>query len=399
MDPHFGQWLNLAVRWLHFTTGVAWIGTSFYFNWLDSRLAAPETPKKGVAGELWAVHAGGFYQVRKFKVAPERLPGTLHWFKWEAYFTWLSGISLLAIVYYFGVGAVLLPPESPLSMPVAIGLSVVALGVTWHVYDALCKSRFGNSDPQLGVVCFLLVVGLAFGFTRVFTDRAAFVHVGAVLGTLMAANVFAVIIPSQRQLVSATAEGREPDATLGAKAKQRSLHNNYMTLPVLFIMMSSHFPMTYGQRYNWLVLTGLALVGASVRHYFNLRNKGQNRVWIMPAAAVAMVGLAVATRPPSRQLGSNSGGTVGAEVSFTTVRGIIRDRCESCHSVTPTNSAYVVAPLGVRFDSPDEIKALADRINSVAVLSETMPLGNLTGMTPAERGLLGRWIVQGARIR
>ena len=399
MDPHIGQWLNLAVRWLHFTTGVAWIGTSFYFNWLDSRLAAPETPKKGVAGELWAVHGGGFYQVRKFKVAPERLPSTLHWFKWEAYFTWLSGISLLAIVYYFGVGAVLLPSGSPLSMPVAIGLSVVALGVTWHVYDALCKSKLGNNDVQLGVVCFLLAVGLAFGFTRVYTDRAAFIHVGAALGTLMAANVFAVIIPSQRQLVSATAEGRDPDATPGAKAKQRSLHNNYMTLPVLFIMMSSHFPMTYGQQYNWLILTGLALVGAGVRHYFNLRNKGQNKVWIMPVAAVAMVGLAVATRPPSRDVGSSSVGGAGAEVSFAAVRGIIRDRCESCHSVIPTNDAYAVAPLGVRFDSPDEIKALADRINSVAVLSETMPLGNLTGMTAAERELLGRWIAQGATIR
>lgn len=399
MSPHIGQWLNLVVRWLHVTTGIAWIGTSFYFNWLDARLAAPEKPKKRVAGELWAVHSGGFYQVRKFKVAPEQLPRTLHWFKWEAYFTWLSGIALLVIVYYFGSGAVLLPLGSPFSLPVAIGLSVASLAIAWHVYDALCKSRLGNNDLWLSVVCFVLAVAMAFGLTRVFSDRAAFIHVGAALGTLMATNVFAVIIPSQRQLVAAMSDGREPDHILGAKAKQRSLHNNYMTLPVLFIMVSNHFPVTYGNRYNWLILTVLVLVGAGVRHYFNLRNRGEHRVWILPVAAAAMVVLVVVTGPTSRRVALGGGSSAAAYVPFTAVRTVIRKRCEPCHSITPTNESYSIAPLGVRFDSPDEIKALADRINTMAVLSETMPLGNLTRMTAEERVILGNWIAQGARIQ
>ncbi|OLC37754.1 MAG: hypothetical protein AUH81_05490 [Candidatus Rokubacteria bacterium 13_1_40CM_4_69_5] len=400
MDAHLSQWLNLALRWGHVITGVAWIGTSFYFNWLNSRLAPPpaERAEPGVAGELWSVHGGGFYRVVKYTVAPTALPSTLHWFKWEAYATWLSGFALLVLIYYLDAAAYLVDPQvSTLSPGAAIAVGVGALVGSWLVYDALCRSRLGHAPLALASVLFVLGVALAWGLTQLFAPRAAYLHVGAAIGTIMAANVLMVVIPAQREMVAALAQGRAPDATRGRQAALRSLHNNYFTLPVLFIMVSSHYPATYGHRLNWLILAGLAVVGVATRHWFNLRNQGHHNVWLLPGAAVAMVALALVAAP--RRDGAATSPAVEPGASFADVRLIVARRCAPCHSAAPTVAGLTAAPLGVALDTPQEIRARAERILAVAVETHTMPLGNVTAMTDQERALLGNWIRSGATLR
>lgn len=386
MDPHLTQWLNLALRWAHVIVGIAWIGTSFYFNWLNSRLQPPDRSEPGVDGELWSVHGGGFYRVVKYSVAPERLPRTLHWFKWEAYATWLSGFALLVLIYYMGADVFLIDPTvADLASWTAIAIGVGSLVVGWMVYDLLCKSPLAARPGRLLAIGFVLTAGAAWSLTQVLSARAAYIHVGAILGTIMAANVFRVIIPSQQDMVTALAAGRTPDAGRGKQAGLRSLHNNYLTLPVLFVMVSSHYPMTYGHTWNWAILLGIAIVGAGVRHWFNLRNQGHRNVWLLPGAAVALLALALVSRP---------GGAPrdGETVSAAEVHGIIERRCASCHSATPTDSVFRVAPLGVTLDTPAEIRRHAERILTMAIQSHVMPPGNLTGMTDEERAQLGRWL-------
>jgi len=398
VSAHLEQWLNLALRWAHVITGVAWIGTSFYFNWLNSRLAPPppERREPGVAGELWSVHGGGFYRVVKYTVAPGELPRTLHWFKWEAYATWLTGFALLVLVYYLGAASFLVDPQiSRLSPGVGVAVGVATLILSWLVYDALCRSPLGARPLALGATLFLLAAALAWALARLLSPRAAYLHVGAAIGTIMAANVLMVIIPAQRDMVAALAAGRPPDAARGQQGALRSLHNNYLTLPVLFIMVSSHYPATYGHRLNWAILAGLAVIGVATRHWFNLRNQGRRNVWILPAAALALVALALATAPRPGPVEPGN----GAHVSFAEVRVIVARRCAGCHSSAPTTPGIPAAPLGVLLDTPDEIRANAPRILAVAVDARTMPLGNLTGMTPEERELVGRWIRAGASLR
>lgn len=291
MDSLLQEWLDLVVRWLHVTTAIAWIGSSFFFMWLDSRLEAPSAPRKGIEGELWMTHSGGFYRVEKIKVAPDEMPRTLHWFKWEAAFTWISGVMLLALVYYIGSNLDFMDPR--IAGLGSVGVTVAAIAVlagAWLVYDGIYMSPLARTSAA-AILCLVLLVALAYLLSQYMSGRAAYLHVGAIMGTVMVANVWMRIIPAQRELVAATKAGRPPEASLGQRAKQRSVHNNYMTLPVLFIMISNHFSSTYGHALNWLVLIGLGLVGAGVRHYFNLRNKGQNALWIWPVAAAAMVGL------------------------------------------------------------------------------------------------------------
>ena len=398
MSAHLEQWLNLALRWAHVITGVAWIGTSFYFNWLNSRLAPtpPERREPGVAGELWSVHGGGFYRVVKYTVAPGALPRTLHWFKWEAYATWLTGFALLVLVYYLGAASFLVDPRvARLSTGAAVAIGVATLIVSWLVYDALCRSPLGARPLALGATLFVLATALAWGLTQLLSPRAAYLHVGAAIGTVMAANVLMVIIPGQRDMVAALTAGRTPDAARGQQGALRSLHNNYLTLPVLFIMVSSHYPATYGHKLNWAILAGLAVIGVATRHWFNLRNQGRKNVWILPAAALGLVALALGTVPRAGP-GLPS---VESQVSFADVRVIIARRCAACHSSAPTTPGIPAAPLGVLLDTPDEIRANAPRILAVAVDAQTMPLGNLTGMTPEERELVGRWIRAGAALR
>jgi uncharacterized membrane protein len=401
VEAHLGQWLNLALRWSHVITGVAWIGTSFYFNWLNSRLAPPPAGRAepGVAGELWSVHGGGFYRVVKYAVAPAHLPGTLHWFKWEAYATWLTGFFLLVLIYYAGAASFLVDPTAGggrVAPAAGIAIGIGTLVMSWLVYDALCRSRLGTNPLALSVVLFALGTALAWGLTHLLSPRAAYIHVGAAIGTIMAANVLMVIIPSQKEMVAAMAQGRPPDPTRGKQAALRSLHNNYLTLPVLFIMVSSHYPATYGHPLNWAILAGLAVIGVATRHWFNLRNQGRPNAWLLPAAALGLAALAVLTAPWARRAPSS---TADAGATFADVRVIVARRCAGCHSSAPTQPGMPVAPLGVMLDTPDQIRASAPRILAVAVDAQTMPLGNLTGMTVDERELLGRWIRAGAPLR
>ncbi len=391
MDPHITEWLNLAVRWVHMITGIAWIGASFYFVWLENHLDR-RNPETGLSGDLWAIHGGGIYHLTKYKLAPPEMPEKLHWFKWEAYATFLSGFTLLAVVYYLNAQLYLVAPGSDLSSAAAIGISVGSLVAGWFIYTTLCDSPLGKQPALLGLVLFVLLVAAAWGFTHVFSGRAAFIHIGAIIGTIMVGNVFFIIMPAQSDLVGAIEAGREPNPALPAKGLLRSRHNNYFTLPVLFIMISNHFPSTYSFEYNWAILAGLAILSVLVRHYFNTRHETQKYVWTLPAAALGMIALAFVTAPKTAE-------TSATQVSFSQVKQIIDERCSVCHSATPTFAGFSAAPLGVIMDTPEQIKLLAPRIQAQAITTQAMPLGNVTQMTQPERDLLGTWIAQGALIK
>lgn len=395
LPAHLGDWINLLVRWAHLVAGIAWIGSSFYFIWLDSHLEQPATPRPDVEGELWMVHSGGFYSVAKRLVGPGRMPKTLHWFKWEAMLTWLTGLALLAVVYYLTGGVYLLQSDaSPVSLGQGVAIAVALLVLGWVVYDALYRSPLGSTWAATAVACALLG-GVIVLVCRIYSGRAAYIHVGAILGTLMVANVWLRILPAQQQMIDATAQGREPDFSLGRQAKRRSVHNSYMTFPVLFIMLSNHFPATYGHPRSWLVLALLIIAGALARHV--MIGKGPRAKWAAVPVAVTVTVLVVMTRPAVGRAGGRVGGE--APVSFAAARDVIERRCQRCHSRWPTDDVFIAAPLGVTFDRAEEIVARAPRIRERAVLQQTMPLGNKTGMTPEERLLLGRWIDQGAQLR
>lgn len=401
MDPHLGDWLNLALRWTHLITAIAWIGSSFFFMWLDAHITPHETPKAGVEGELWLVHSGAFYQVEKILVAPEEMPRTLHWFKWEAAFTWITGLLLLVLIYYLGAAVYMVDPAvSSLGPGAAVALGVATLVLSWLVYDLLWRSPLGRAVVPATAISFGLAVAVAYGLGELMSGRAAYIHVGAMLGTVMVGNVWMRIIPAQRELVAARQEGRAPDPAFGASAKQRSVHNNYMTLPVVFIMLSNHYPGTYGHGYGWLILTALFLIGAAVRHYFNLRNEGAERRgrWYLGAAVAGMVALVVAAAPRLEATDSAEASEDLALVAFSEVETVIRFRCSACHSARPSHESFDTAPQGVVFDSPQQIRRRAPRIYARAVVSKTMPLGDENGMTPEERALLGAWVRQGAKL-
>jgi uncharacterized membrane protein len=386
MDPHYTEWLNLLVRWVHMIVGIAWIGASFYFVWLENNLNR-KSPKEGLSGDLWAIHGGGIYHLQKYKLAPEKMPEHLHWFKWEAYTTWLSGITLLAIVYYLNAQLYLLAPGSDLTPLQGIGISVASLIAGWFVYDFLCDSALGKRPALLGVVLLVLLVAAAWALSQVFSGRAAYIHIGAITGTMMVGNVFRVIMPGQRNLVAAITEGREPDPAAPAKAMLRSRHNNYLTLPVLFIMISNHFPSTYGSEWNWAILFAVAMLSVLVRHYFNTRHESQKWVWTLPAAALAMLALAFVTKPASTE--PSAAGT--ETVTLAQVTRIINERCTSCHAANPTSEMFSAPPAGVILESSDDVIKYAGQIHAQAVATQAMPLGNLTGMLPQERVMIGTW--------
>jgi len=381
----WSEWLNLGLRWLHLTAGIAWIGSSFYFVWLDNHLKA--VAEGEASGELWSVHGGGFYHNQKYQVAPAQMPDELHWFKWEAYFTWISGFSLLVLIYYVGAASFLIDPVKAALSPaqgIAIGLASLALG--WLVYDGLCRSPVGSSNLALGAFWFACLLFAASLLDSLFNARAAYMHVGAMIGTAMVANVFFIIIPNQRKVVADLVAGRTPDPALGAAAKQRSLHNNYMTLPVLFIMISSHYPMTYGAGRPWAVLALLGLTGVAVRHVFNLRGRGRptGRA-IALAAALALASVAYV----SREKGGRSAAGPAQHVTYAEIAPILTVHCAGCHNVESP-------PRGVTLDSFEHVSAVSARIKAVAVDTQVMPLGNVTRMTPAERQRLGAWIAAGS---
>ncbi len=391
MDPYITEWLNLAVRWAHMIAGVAWIGASFYFNWLENHLDR-RNPREGLSGDLWAIHGGGIYHLEKYKLAPAQMPEKLHWFKWEAYATFLSGFALLTVVYYLNAQLYLVAPGSDLGSAAAIAIGVGSLLIGWFTYTFLCDSALGKKPGLLGLVIFALLVFAAWALSQAFSGRGAFIHVGAIIGTIMVGNVFRVIMPAQRALLKAVAEGREPDPALPAKGLLRSRHNNYFTLPVLFIMISNHFPSTFGAEFNWAVLAALSALSVLVRHYFNTRHATQQFAWALPAAALGMVTLAFVLAP------QNNSRAATQEVSFNQVSQVIEQRCTVCHSSSPSFAGFSSAPAGITFDSAEQIKLLSPRIHAQSIATQAMPLGNVTQMTQEERDLLGRWIASGASI-
>ena len=393
VDPYVTDWLDLLTRWLHVIAGIVWIGSSFYFIALDNHLRPPRDESErelGIGGETWEIHGGGFYTIKKYLVAPRVLPETLHWFKWEAYTTWLSGFTLLIVLYYLNADTYLIDKSvADLSVAEAVAISIGLLAAGWLVYDLLCR-LLGSRPFVLATALLGLITLAAWGVSHLFSGRATYVQIGAMLGTMMVGNVFFVIIPAHRELVRAKQAGREPDPAANARGKLRSVHNNYLTLPVVFTMLSNHFPFTYGHSYSWLILVVLLVIGAWVRHFFNLRHLGRT-VWAIPiSAALAIAVLAILIRPQNQ----SAAGTPA--VPFAGIARIVDQRCTACHSQHPTKVS--AAPRGIKLDTPQEIKAQAAAIEQQAVQTKTMPLGNVTGMTQAERDLLGRWIAQGARI-
>ena len=386
-------WLNLGVRWLHVIAGIAWIGSSFYFMWLDARLKADATTPAGVQGDLWAVHGGGFYHKRKYLSVPPDMPDDLHWFKWEAYTTWLSGFALLGVIYYLGAPTWLIDASKADLAPwqaIAIGLGFLTGG--WILYDALCRSPLGQRLKLFGVVWFLILTAAAWGLSHIFSNRGAFIHLGAMIGTVMVANVFMIIIPNQRRIVAAMLAGQPVDPALGKRGKMRSVHNNYMTLPVLFLMVSNHYPMVIDHPLNWLLVAGIGISGLTIRHFFNRRNAGVSEPMILVGGVFIfflVMMLALATRPKPT--------VVAGVVPFEEVQATIQRHCIACHSAHPTNPGFASAPNGVAYDTPAEIRRYAPRIYERAVATDSMPLGNLTGMTGAERARLGAWIKAGAK--
>ena len=393
LDPYVTDWLNLLTRWLHVIAGIVWIGSSFYFIALDNHLRPPQDEREreaGIGGETWEIHGGGFYNIKKYLVAPRVLPETLHWFKWEAYTTWLSGFALMIVLYYLNADTYLIDKSvADLSTGEAVAISVGLLAAAWLVYDVLCR-LLASKPFVLAATVLGLITLAAWGIGHLFSGRAMYLQIGAMLGTMMVGNVFFVIIPAHWELVRAKQAGREPDPAANARGKLRSVHNNYLTLPVVFTMLSNHFPFTYGHSYSWLILVVLLVIGAWVRHFFNLRHLGRTVWWIPASAAIAIAVLAILIRPQSQ----SSAGT--PTVSFAQVARIVDQRCAACHSQHPTK--VDAAPRGIKLDTPEEIKAQATAIEQQAVQTQAMPLGNVTGMTRAERDLLGRWIAQGARL-
>ena len=391
LDAYLTDWLNLLIRWLHVIAGIAWIGTSIYFVFLDTALERPREPgdaEKGVHGELWAVHGGGFYHVQKHLTSPARLPEPLHWFKWEAYWTWISGFALLVLLYYVHADTYLIDPAvADLSEWAAIGLSLAGLVLAWVAYDALCRSV--SSDLVVGVAIVGLTALAAWGAGELFSGRGAFIQVGAMLGTIMVASVLLVIIPAHWELIRAKQQERPPRVERGIDAKRRSVHNSYLALPVVLTMISNHFPFLYGHKHAWLVLVALMAISAWVRHFFILRRRGRTNLLIPIAAGAATIALAWAIEPdePARRA-----------ADFTDAPEAIRiveRRCVTCHSANPTSEQFRSAPGGVVLDTPAQIAARADAIRAQAVDSRAMPLGNVTGMTDEERETLGAWIAAG----
>jgi uncharacterized membrane protein len=393
LGAHVMEWVNLVVRWAHVVLGISWIGASFYFIFLENSLNRTKDLRDELAGNLWAIHGGGFYYVEKYKSAPDVLPEKLHWFKFEAYYTWITGALLLILVYYMNAKAFMIDPSvREISPATAIGIGIGTIILGWILYDFLCKTPLLHRKKLFALVGFIIITAISFFLSRILSGRAAFMHIGALIGTIMAGNVFFTIIPAQKAMVKAAKENKPLDPNLGKYAGLRSLHNNYMTLPVIFIMISNHFPVTFGSTFNWAVLAGLTLTSVAVRHFINLYEKGKYATWIIPFAVVALIALVLVTAP-SKVTTKNS-----TPVSFSQIQPIILKRCTQCHSSNPTDDVQKIAPNGIAFDTPEQIEKQKDRIMIRVVQTRTMPQANKTGITNEERELIGNWIEQGAKI-
>jgi len=394
MDPYINEWLNLVIRFAHLITGIAWVGASFYFVWLDNHLQKPPAIKaeKGIGGDLWAIHGGGFYEVAKYKLAPPVMPTTLHWFKWEAYTTWITGFLLLSLMFYVGAETYLIDKRvADLTQWQAIlfGLGSIVVGV--GIYEILVRTKLRNHGIILGLILMAVATALSYGLTQIFSARGAYMHMGAIIGTIMAGNVFFGIMPSQRALVKAVEAGTAPDPAYGLNAKVRSTHNTYTTLPILFIMISNHYPMTFNHSANWLVLMAIVLITAAVRQYFVLRHFGKQKPLILVASVVATIMLAVAIAPRATEITAEQKNQIVTDAEITQ---IIAQRCGSCHAEQPTDDIFTIAPAGVIFSDIASIKQWAPRIKARVVDAKDMPFMNKTDMTDQERLKLALWLAQ-----
>jgi uncharacterized membrane protein len=393
----FWDWLSFGVRWLHVVTGIAWIGSSFYFVALDLGLRQRPGLSAGAYGEEWQVHGGGFYHIQKYVVAPAEMPEHLTWFKWESYATWMTGFALLCVVYYAGADLYLIDPNVlDVSAPVAILISLASLGLGWLIYDQLCKSTLGRSDTLLMLVLYAVVVFMAWGYAQLFTGRAALLHLGAFTATIMSANVFLVIIPNQKIVVADLIAGRKPDPKYGKIAKTRSLHNNYLTLPVLFLMLSNHYPLAFGTEFNWVIASLVFIIGVLIRHYFNtMHARKGNPTWTWLAAGILFIIIMWLSTVPKvltgEQKASSASRALLASTHFPAVRDTVLGRCAMCHAAEPGWEGIYHAPKGVNLETDAAIAEHAREIYLQAGRSHAMPPGNVTGVTPEERALLITW--------
>jgi uncharacterized membrane protein len=385
------EWLGALARWVHVIAAIMWIGDSLLFMWLDSTLEPPSKPRDGdIQGEIWLVHSGGFYEVVKRRsLRPEELPRNLYWFKWQAYSTWISGMFLLAVVYWLGGGALLVESGSKLSHGWAVAVSVGVLAAGWLVYDFACRSPLGQYPRALTALLAVTLGAAVFGLTHVFGARAAWLLTGAMIGTIMVSNVAHVIVPGQRRMLAQTRAGEPVDTGPGKLAKYRSTHNHYLTLPVLFMMLSQHFPSGYGHPLSWLVLVLVCVIGVVLKYVMNFRTRSDWRVVALGVAAL-VAAVVMTARPGGTRAAATA--AFSAPVPEAQAFAIVQRRCTTCHSEHPSNPSFPEAPSGVKLDTPERLRAMAPRVQVRAIETKTMPLGNLTGMTDAERDTLGSWL-------
>ncbi|SCY73391.1 urate hydroxylase PuuD [Microvirga guangxiensis] len=396
IDPQISEWISQILRWTHVITAIAWIGSSFYFIHLDLSLKKREGLPEGVGGEAWQVHGGGFYNMRKYFVAPPEMPKELTWFKWESYSTWISGFFLIVWVYYLQADLYTIDPAVRALAPWQAALiGIGGIVVSWFVYEGLCRSPLGKNGLVLGLVLFAYILLAAFAFTQVFNGRAAFLHTGAMVATWMSASVFFIIIPNQKKVVATLLAGGSPDPKLGKEAKLRSTHNNYLTLPVIFLMLSNHYPLAWSSHYAVGIIACILIAGAVIRHFFNSQHAGKGSpwwTWGLAALAIALaIWLSIIGKPGTANLADASAAPEPA-AAFEEATLTIQSRCSMCHAAEPVWEGIPVAPKGVRLDTPEEIARHAELIRVQSVLTHAMPPNNITEMTLDERKAVAAWL-------
>ena len=390
------EWASLGFRWLHVIAAIGWIGSSFYFIHLDLELKPRNDLPQGAHGEAWQVHGGGFYHIIKFLVAPAKMPSELTWFKWEAYTTWLSGFVLMVIVYYLDAELFLVDKSVLNLTPLQAGLfSFFSLAIAWLLYEAACRTGLAAHELPFAIGGYIFLVALTFAFTHVLSGRGAFNQIGAIVGTIMVANVFVVIIPNQKKVIAALLAGQTPDPKYGKQGKERSVHNNYLTLPVVFLMISNHYPLIFGTRYNWVIAAIVLALGPVIRHFFNERHAGRKSPWwVWGVAAIGMITIAWLSAAGPRDAKASA---VMPKHDFAAVEEIVLSRCSMCHAAEPVWDGILAAPKGVRLDNPEQIQRNSRLIGRNAAWSSAMPPGNVTEITPDERSVLAAWLASPER--
>lgn len=385
------EWASLLLRWLHVVAAIAWIGSSFYFIHLDLSLRPTRDLPDGVHGEAWQVHGGGFYRIMKYLVAPHRMPEELTWFKWEAYTTWLSGFALMVVVYYLDADLFLVDKSILDLTPAQAGFfSFCSLALAWALYEVACRTGLAQRELAFAIGGYVFLVALTYAFTRVLSGRGAFNQIGAIVGTIMVANVFAVIIPNQKKIVAALIAGQAPDPKLGKASKERSVHNNYLTLPVVVLMISNHYPLLYATRFNWIIVAIVLALGPVIRHFFNARHAGRKSPWwVWGVAAIGVIAIGLLSAAGPREINT---GALATQPTLADVEEIVMSRCSMCHAAEPVWAGIVSAPKGILLDGSEHIRRNIRLIGRVAAWSNAMPPGNITDMTTEERAILAAYI-------